>query len=95
MSERILPDDLIAIAAFRYALGRMTYIVEHVGDWLIANRSALSPGTRDLIRREVGVAESRGALGMVIDAQVWRRVADAMAPGPNLHHMPSARTQTS
>lgn len=76
-------DTLIAVAAFRYALGRMTYMVSLVGDWLIANRAGIDPNSRDLIAREIDQAENSRGLGMEMDAEVWRNVRDAMRGQPS------------
>jgi hypothetical protein len=48
--------DLMATAAFRYCLGRSSYIVGDCVDWLIANWGNFAPATRDLIRRELNEA---------------------------------------
>lgn len=76
---RLVPfDRLIAICAFRYALGRMTYMVEHVSSWLMANRDRLSAHDRALIVREIDEAAERGGLGMPVDQARWTRVQSAM-----------------
>ena len=46
-------DGLMASAAFRYCLGRMTYIVNECADWIISNWENFHPGTRVLIKREL------------------------------------------
>lgn len=71
-------DRLIAIAAFRYALGRASYIVSHVADWLIANRDQLSAHDRALIVREIDEAAMIGRLGHDCDIRDWERVREAM-----------------
>jgi hypothetical protein len=75
-------DRLIAIAAFRYALGRMTYMPEHVGNWLIKNRDALPEHDRKLIIREIDEAERLHGLGMECDVATWKRVRKAFAAAP-------------
>lgn len=71
-------DRLIAIAAFRYALGRASYIVSHVADWLIANRDQLTAHDRAMIVREIGEMAERDALGHDCDIRDWERVREAM-----------------
>lgn len=71
-------DRLIAIAAFRYALGRASYIVSHVADWLIANRDQLSVHDRALIAREIDEAAEHNRLGHDCDVRDWQRVREAM-----------------
>lgn len=68
-------DDLIAAAAFRYALGRQSYMVGHVGSWLRRNKSLLTANTRDLIIREIYEARDRNGLGMDCDAKEWLDLA--------------------
>jgi hypothetical protein len=68
-------DDLIATAAFRYALGRQSYMVEHVASWLRRNKTLLPKVTRDLIVREVHEARDRNGLGMDCDASEWMSLA--------------------
>jgi hypothetical protein len=46
-------DDLMVMAAFRYCLGRRTYVVGCCVDWLIDNWKHFSEGVRDLITREL------------------------------------------
>ena len=76
---KMIADDLIAVAAFRYALGRKTYIVSHIARWLIANKDALR---RDapLYVREIDKALECSALGMDIDRAEWMRVREVFAP---------------
>lgn len=44
---------LMAMGAFRYCLGRMTYIVNECADWIISNWENFHPGTRVLIENEL------------------------------------------
>jgi len=78
-------DDLMAIAAFRYCLGRMTYIVSDCADWLIEQWENLSPSARSIIKRDLEEAfaqddEDRANgnkyknLGHDCDRQQWERV---------------------
>ena len=78
-------DDLMALCAVRYCLGRMTYIVGYCADWLIEQWSHLSPSARALIQRDVeeeferdDAARERGAqfnpLGWDCDRAEWGRV---------------------
>ena len=76
---------LMALAAFRYCLGRSTYIVSDCADWLIANWQAMPEGTRHCIQREVEEAIKRDEdarerreeylpLGHDCDRAEWLRV---------------------
>ena len=46
-------DDLMVMAAFRYCLGRRTYIVSHCVEWFIKHWDNLESGTRYRIEREL------------------------------------------
>lgn len=45
--------DLMVLAAFRYCLGRRTYIVSECADWLIANWSEFGDSVKALIQKEL------------------------------------------
>ena len=75
-------DDLLYLAAFRYALGRMTYIVQVIADELM--KAELSDETKKTILREIKEADadipgfnSLGlGLGMWCDRKDWMRVME-------------------
>lgn len=78
--------DLMAITAFRYCLGRMTYIVGDCEQWIVANWEHFPENVRELIQREVeeeikrdDEARERGEeykpLGHDCDRAAWVRVA--------------------
>lgn len=46
-------DGLMAIAAFRYCLGRMTYIVGDCADWLIEQWPILPENVKAVIKRDL------------------------------------------
>jgi hypothetical protein len=82
-------NDLMVVAAFRYCLGRTTYIVKDCADWLIDYWPNFEQGAKDIIKKELEEAfarddESRkyGAgfntlshpLGHDCDREKWARV---------------------
>lgn len=67
-------SEIVLVCAFRYALGRQTYVVGEVGDTIIANKAALSPKVRNLIKKEITEAEYANGLGADVDAKVWHKV---------------------
>jgi hypothetical protein len=84
---------LMALAAFRYCLGRMTYIVGDCERWVFANWDQFPPNVRKLIQREVedeikrdDEARERGddykPLGHDCDRAAWERVRTLWAPSP-------------
>jgi hypothetical protein len=71
-------EDCIATAAFRYALGRQTGVVDIVARFLIANAAHFSKSDRDLYIREIGQALDEGQAGMDCDVRDWEAVREAM-----------------
>lgn len=52
-------DDLMAVAAVRYCLGRMTYIVSDCADWLIEQWPNIGIRAQHVIRRDIEEAFAR------------------------------------
>ncbi len=78
-------DHLMVIAATRYCLGRMTYIVGECASWLIKTWPLLSQQTQNIIKRDIEEAFARDdedreagrdykALGWDCDRAEWARV---------------------
>jgi hypothetical protein len=78
-------DGLMAVAAFRYCLGRMTYIVGDCERWIFANWEHFPESVKKLIQREAeeeikrdDEARERGddykPLGHDCDRAAWERV---------------------
>ena len=78
-------NGLMALAAFRYCLGRMTYIVSDCADWLVDRWPQFPPNVQALIRRDLEEAfakddEDRAtgasfkALGWDCDRAEWEKV---------------------
>lgn len=78
-------DHLMVIAATRYCLGRMTYIVGDCASWLIKTWPLLSQQTQNIIKRDLEEAFTRDdedreagrdykALGHDCDRAEWSRV---------------------
>lgn len=78
-------NDLMVTAAFRYCLGRRTYIVGECANWLVQHWNEFRPQTRELIQRELAEAfvhdnkarhegESFKPLGDDCDRAEWERV---------------------
>lgn len=83
MKATNLVSDLMVVAAFRYCLGRTSYIVSDGADMVRAVWPTLEPNTRNLIRRELTEAEISDdnardggdtdyrPLGMDCDRDIW------------------------
>lgn len=68
-------DDLMVVAAFRYCLGRRTYIVGHCVSWLMANWTNLEERSRECITRELAeeIERDNNARGIGCD---WHPLGD-------------------
>jgi hypothetical protein len=66
-------DQLMAMAAHRYCLGRQSYIVGACEEWLFATWKDISEGGRLVILRDTAQALMRGAAGSAYDAERWLR----------------------
>lgn len=70
------------VAAFRYCLGRKTYVVQECADWLVDIWNDLDVGVQSLIQKELEQAfwhDDYGPngpphLGMEYDRKEWERV---------------------
>lgn len=65
---------LLILSAFRYALGRMTYIVPVVTSVIRESKDRLDGQAIDLIIQEIEDAEKRDGLGMECDIEAWQRL---------------------
>ena len=65
---------LLILSAFRYALGRMTYIVPVVAGVIGESKDRLDSQAIDLIIQEIEDAEKRDGLGMECDIDVWLKL---------------------
>lgn len=73
-------DRLILWSAFRYALGRMTYIVDVVAGEIKRNAHRLDSLDKKKMCDEIEEAISRGEAGQNCDIAVWQSVVDALSP---------------
>jgi len=67
-------EELIYLCAFRYALGRRSYIVDVMSNFL--RIAKLSPLAKKLVIREINEAEKYHRLGDEIDAEKWLKLRD-------------------
>ena len=85
MADHFGRDGLMAIAAFRYCLGRQSYIVGDCEDWMIQQWPGFPPNVRQVIERDLREAIQRDddarehgdqykPLGMDMDRACWLRV---------------------
>ena len=70
-------ERLVLICAFRYALGRRTYVSHSLVEEILANWDELPDHDKQLFKREI--EEERrvnGKCGMEMDDQQWQRIID-------------------
>lgn len=88
-------DDLMALAAVRYCLGRMSYIVGDCCEWLPRVWPHLKPSVRAVIARDIDEAIRRDTearargdenlpLGMDYDRAEWVRMQHLWMQAPNV-----------
>lgn len=76
------PD--IAFSAFRYALGRRTYIVGSTAEYLRDNWQWMGEKYQRLIHKEIDEAESNHSLGDACDRKDWTSVRELSINGSEL-----------
>lgn len=64
----------IAFYAFRYALGRKTYAVSDVAEYLKEHWDEFDVYTQQLIHKEINEAIEEGMAGMDCDVAEWRTI---------------------
>ena len=79
----ISPDEQILICATRYALGRMSYIVEEVANYVFYKRKTLSKQCIDIItldiEKELERYHAAGfPLGMECDERTWKNLLEVL-----------------
>lgn len=71
--KKMINEDIV-ICAFRYALGRSSYIVCSVTDYLIETWPMLSDKLQDLIIEEIVEAINEERVGDEVDVSLWKDV---------------------
>ncbi|RYC70749.1 hypothetical protein [Spirosoma sordidisoli] len=80
-SENELPFDVdVAFYAFRYCLGRMTYVVYDMAEYLINHADAIDDKHRALIISEIDAAIEKKQAGWDMDVKQWQRVKARLSP---------------
>lgn len=76
----VTDTQLLYVAAFRYALGRSTYMVPAIAGVIRESRDLLTDDTARLMAREIVECQN---LGMDCDAEVWHDLAEFLSEGLN------------
>jgi hypothetical protein len=75
-SKRILVDDIVLVCAFRYALGRRSYITGWISDEIKRCWMKLDNKFQVLIQKEIREAIEEDRAGMSIDVSSWKGILD-------------------
>ena len=68
-----LDMQIVITGAFRYALGRMTYVVDSTCNVIEAVAQDMDNNQITLMIKEIGEADKNNALGMQMDIDRWRK----------------------
>ena len=71
-----LNERVVLLSAFRYALGRMSYVVSVVTEELIKNWDNLDSGEKEQIKSEIQEAIKNNNAGHRCDINNWEEVLD-------------------
>ena len=66
--------DLIMVCAFRYAIGRRTYITSTVSDFLLYHWDQLTKNMKKHIKEQIQKAIEDGEAGDQCDIDSWERI---------------------
>lgn len=73
-----LNEEIVLTCAFRYALGRMTYVVDSVASEIERNAGILPLKDLHLYVREIDEVNPESGLGMKMDAERWFKCRDIL-----------------
>jgi hypothetical protein len=70
-------QDIVLFCAFRYALGRQTYVVGSVARVIRSNWEWMPKSRREFYKKEIREAiEHNDAGNVIIDVPEWRKILD-------------------
>ena len=78
MAEMSLDEDITIGCAFRYALGRMTYVVDSVANEIERRVAEISTKTLARLVREIEEAVNTERAGMTCDVDRWLKCRDVI-----------------
>ena len=73
---KITVDENVLFWAFRYALGRQTYVVDDVSKEIVNQWNNLSQTFQRLTHKEILQAIENDSVGMIMDKESWQKVLD-------------------
>ena len=70
-------DRLVLLCAFRYALGRRTYVVSEMVHEIISNWDRIRTQDKEIIKRDINAhKELYGDLGDTCDEEEWNKILE-------------------
>lgn len=72
-------NRILLICAFRYALGRMSYVVDEIATLIEKNKDWISEGDKELYIKEIDRAIESGRAGMDMDVERWKKVKETLS----------------
>lgn len=78
MAQMSLDEDIMIGCAFRYALGRMTYVVDSVANEIERRVAEISTKTLARLVREIEQATADNQAGMDMDVKRWLKCRDVI-----------------
>ena len=69
-----IDQDILLFCAFRYALGRRTYVPSVIERIIIDNWDNMPPVTREKFKREIREAINGNRAGDIYDVEGWSRL---------------------
>lgn len=76
----------VLISAFRYSLGRKTYVSEETSKAIGMNLANLCSDEKDLIVREIEEAIEKNQAGMDCDVEHWKELRDKILKDDRPRH---------
>jgi len=67
-------QDEMLLCAFRYCLGRRTYMVNICVENIIKNWNKIGSRLKEILHKEIRQAQSRNQLGDPCDAMDWEKI---------------------
>jgi len=69
-------DNMLLFCAFRYALGRQTYVVSLIVDEIIERWDSLDEVDRSQYKKEIKEALDMARAGADMDEKQWKRILE-------------------
>ena len=76
MKEKCIVNEDVLFSAFRYALGRQTYIVSSIVENILNNWDNISDKLKNLMKKEIQESINNDKAGMECDVKEWRKILD-------------------